>query len=200
MGDDCYTGVALTRDPSNGENIFYGEYLPNAQGEDVVAGIRTPKPISELEKEDPENYKKLIEIRETLEKHYKDIQDVEFTIENGVLYMLQTRRGKRTGSAALKIAVDMIKEGLITAEEAIARFEPAHLDQLLHPQFDGLALKKAEFLAKGIDASPGAAVGEVVFTADDAESLAKRLKRCPKFYMEVVMIAIRIPAHRPGPG
>jgi pyruvate,orthophosphate dikinase len=176
MGDGCYTGVAFTRDPSNGENIFYGEYLPNAQGEDVVAGIRTPKPINELGGEDADNYKKLMEIRDNLERHYKEMQDIEFTIENRTLYMLQTRTGKRTGAAALRIAVDMVKEGMITPEEAVKRFEPGHLDQLLHPQFDAVALKKAEFLAKGIDASPGAAVGEAVFNADDAEKLAEEGK------------------------
>ena len=169
MGNTCYTGVAFTRDASNGENKFYGEYLQNAQGEDVVAGIRTPKEIEELEKDEPELYKQLLDIRDKLEKHYKDMQDIEFTIENGILYMLQTRNGKRTGTAALKIAVDMVKEGLISEKEAVERFEPAHLDQILHPQFDKIALEKAEYLASGIDASPGAAVGEAVFTAEDAE-------------------------------
>ena len=177
MGKGCYTGVAFTRDPGNGENVFYGEYLENAQGEDVVAGIRTPKGISELEKEQPEIYKQLIEIREKLEKHYKDMQDIEFTVENGALYMLQTRNGKRTGTAALKIAVDMVKEKLITEKEAVARFEPEHLDQLLHPQFDEVALKKAECLANGLDASPGAAVGEVAFTAERAQELVEEGKK-----------------------
>ncbi len=171
MGDDSGTGVGFTRNPSTGEKEFYGEYLTNAQGEDVVAGIRTPKPISELEKEMPEVYKQLKEITERLEKHYRDVQDFEFTIEKGKLYMLQTRTGKRTPLAAVKIAVDMVEEGLITKEEAIMRVEPSQIDQLLHPIIDPKV--KVEPIAKGLPASPGAASGKVVFTADDAEEKAK---------------------------
>jgi len=171
MGDDSGTGVGFTRNPSTGEEEFYGEYLTNAQGEDVVAGIRTPKPISELEKEMPEVYKQLKEITKRLEKHYRDVQDFEFTIEKGKLYMLQTRTGKRTPLAAVKIAVDMVEEGLITKEEAIMRVEPSQIDQLLHPIIDPEV--KVEPIAKGLPASPGAASGKVVFTADDAERKAK---------------------------
>ncbi len=171
MGDDSGTGVGFTRNPSTGEEEFYGEYLTNAQGEDVVAGIRTPKPISELEKEMPEVYKQLKEITKRLEKHYRDVQDFEFTIEKGKLYMLQTRTGKRTPLAAVKIAVDMVEEGLITKEEAIMRVEPSQIDQLLHPIIDPKV--KVEPIAKGLPASPGAASGKVVFTADDAEEKAK---------------------------
>ncbi|MGB9677816.1 MAG: pyruvate, phosphate dikinase, partial [Candidatus Ratteibacteria bacterium] len=171
MGSDSGTGVGFTRNPSTGEKEFYGEYLTNAQGEDVVAGIRTPKPISELEKEMPEVYKQLREITDRLEKHYRDVQDFEFTIEKGKLYMLQTRTGKRTPLAAVKIAVDMVKEGLITKEEAIMRVEPSQIDQLLHPIIDPKA--KVEPVAKGLPASPGAASGKIVFTADKAEKLGK---------------------------
>lgn len=169
MGDDCATGVGFTRNPSTGAKEFYGEYLTNAQGEDVVAGIRTPKPITELAKEMPEVYQQLREITDRLEKHYRDVQDFEFTIERGKLYMLQTRTGKRTAFAAVKIAVDMVKEGLITKEEAITRVEPESLNQLLHPIFDPSF--KYEVLAKGLPASPGAAVGKVVFTSEDALTL-----------------------------
>jgi len=171
MGDDSGTGVGFTRNPSTGEEEFYGEYLTNAQGEDVVAGIRTPKPISELEREMPEVYKQLKEITKRLEKHYRDVQDFEFTIEKGKLYMLQTRTGKRTPLAAVKIAVDMVEEGLITKEEAIMRVEPSQIDQLLHPIIDPKV--KVEPVAKGLPASPGAASGKVVFTADEAEEKAK---------------------------
>ncbi|MFN4228068.1 MAG: pyruvate, phosphate dikinase [Candidatus Ratteibacteria bacterium] len=171
MGNDSGTGVGFTRNPSTGEKEFYGEYLTNAQGEDVVAGIRTPKPISELEKEMPEVYKQLREITDKLEKHYRDVQDFEFTIERGKLYMLQTRTGKRTPLAAVKIAVDMVKEGLITKEEAIMRVESSQIDQLLHPIIDPKA--KVEPIAKGLPASPGAASGKIVFTADKAEELGK---------------------------
>jgi len=165
-GRDSATGVAFTRNPSTGEKAHYGEYLRNAQGEDVVAGIRTPKDISELKEDMPEAWAELEEIFDTLEAHYKDVQDVEFTIENGDLYMLQTRTGKRTAKAAVKIAVDMVEEGLIDKETAINRVDPEQLDQLLHPSFDEEADK--EVLATGINASPGAAVGEVIFTADEA--------------------------------
>ncbi|MFW6013001.1 MAG: pyruvate, phosphate dikinase, partial [Candidatus Bipolaricaulota bacterium] len=165
-GPDSATGVAFTRNPSTGEKKYYGEYLLNAQGEDVVAGIRTPKDISTLKDDMPEAWEELEEIFETLEQHYKDVQDVEFTIENDDLYMLQTRTGKRTAKAAVKIAVDMVEEGLIDETTAISRVEPEQLDQLLHPSFDPDTDK--ETVAKGINASPGAAVGEVVFTADEA--------------------------------
>ncbi|SJZ36734.1 pyruvate phosphate dikinase [Trichlorobacter thiogenes] len=185
MGEDCATGVAFTRDPSTGDNYFYGEYLVNAQGEDVVAGIRTPQPINNHQKkpgdlpsmEDvlPECYKQLADIRNILEKHYKDMQDIEFTIEKGKLFMLQTRNGKRTATAAIKVAVDMVQEGLIDEKTAVLRVAPSQLDQLLHPSLDPKAEKKV--IAKGLPASPGAAGGTVVFTADEAEELAKNGKK-----------------------
>ncbi|MFM9873233.1 MAG: pyruvate, phosphate dikinase, partial [Fimbriimonadaceae bacterium] len=170
-GDDCGTGVAFTRDPSTGESYLFGEYLMNAQGEDVVAGVRTPVPISELEKQNPEVYKNFTDTCAVLEKHYKDMQDLEFTIEHGKLYMLQCRNGKRTGPAAVRIAVEMVKEGLISKEEAIQRVTGSHLDQLLHPRIDPSVLDDAVELAKGLPASPGAAVGTVVFTANKAAEL-----------------------------
>jgi pyruvate,orthophosphate dikinase len=166
MGDDCATGVGFTRNPSTGEKVFYGEYLTNAQGEDVVAGIRTPRPIADLEKEMPAVFKQLKEITSRLEKHYRDVQDFEFTIEKGKLYMLQTRNGKRTAHAAVKIAVDMVKEKLITKDEALLRVDPDSLNQLLHPILD--PKEKYEAVAQGLPASPGAAVGKVVFTSEDA--------------------------------
>ena len=175
MGPDSATGVGFTRNPATGEKELYGEYLVNAQGEDVVAGIRTPRPISELEKEMPQVYKELKETVELLEKHYKDVQDFEFTIEKGILYLLQTRTGKRTAQAAVKIAHDMVEEGLITKEEAILRIEPSQLEQLLHRRIDPNA--KVEVLAKGLPASPGAATGSVVFTADRAVELANEGRR-----------------------
>ena len=181
MGSDCATGVAFTRDPSTGENYFYGEFLVNAQGEDVVAGIRTPQPINRDKHKDgilpsmeevmPECYGQLVKIRDILEKHYKDMQDIEFTVETGVLYMLQTRNGKRTAPAAIKTAVDMVKEGLIDERTAVLRVAPSQLDQLLHPCLDPNAEKT--IIAKGLPASPGAVSGCVVFTADEAESEAK---------------------------
>ena len=181
MGDDCATGVAFTRDPSTGENIFYGEYLKNAQGEDVVAGIRTPQPINisgkreeqmtSLEEEMSDQYGELVDIYKKLEGHYKEMQDIEFTIQNEKLWMLQTRTGKRTAFAAVKIAVDMVGENLIDTEEAVMRLDPAQVDQLLHPMIDPDA--KRTVIAKGLPASPGAAVGKVVFTANDAEKEAK---------------------------
>ncbi len=181
MGDDCATGVAFTRDPSTGDNYFYGEYLVNAQGEDVVAGIRTPQPINNHQKKPgdlpsmeevlPECYAQLANIRQILEKHYKDMQDIEFTIEKGKLFMLQTRNGKRTANAAIKVAVDMVKEGLIDEKTAVLRVQPSQLDQLLHPSLDPKAEKK--IIAKGLPASPGAASGAVIFTADEAEAAAK---------------------------
>jgi pyruvate,orthophosphate dikinase len=168
------TGVAFTRDPATGENVLYGEYLLAAQGEDVVAGIRTPKPIAELEKEMPEVYKQLLEVREKLEKHYRDMQDLEFTIEDGKLYLLQTRTGKRTGFAAVRIAVEMEREGLITKEEAILRIDPAEqVYQLLQPIFDPEEKRKAKVIAKGLAAGPGAATGRIVFFPDDAVRMAK---------------------------
>ena len=184
MGDDCATGVGFTRNPSTGEKAFYGEYLTNAQGEDVVAGIRTPKPITELGKDMPLAYEQLREITTKLEQHYKDIQDFEFTIEKGKLYMLQTRNGKRTAFAAVKVAVDMFKEGLLTKDEALMRVEPNQINQLLHPIFDPKT--KYEVLAKGLPASPGAAVGKVVFTSEEAVTqgdtdkvILVRLETCP---------------------
>ena len=168
LGDTSGTGVAFTRNPATGEKELYGEYLMNAQGEDVVAGIRTPNPISTLKEVMPDCYNEFVNICRTLENHYKDMQDMEFTIENGKLFMLQTRSGKRTGAAALKIAVDLVSEGMITKEEALLRVEPKLLDQLLHPAFDEKALKSAEVIAKGLAASPGAATGKIYFTAEDA--------------------------------
>ncbi|MBW7572791.1 pyruvate, phosphate dikinase [Caproiciproducens faecalis] len=168
-GDKSGTGVAFTRNPATGEKALFGEYLINAQGEDVVAGIRTPSPISHLQQDMPEVYNQFAEIANNLEKHYTDMQDMEFTIENGKLYMLQTRNGKRTAAAALKVAVDLVDEGMISEEEAVLRVEPKQLDSLLHPQFDATAIKKAKAIGKGLAASPGAACGRVVFSAEDAK-------------------------------
>ncbi len=169
MGDDCGTGVAFTRNPSTGEKSLYGEFLMNAQGEDVVAGIRTPQTIDQLQKVMPEAYNQIIEIATTLEKHNQDMQDLEFTIEKGKLYMLQTRNGKRTAQAAIKIAVDLYDQGLCTREEALLKVEPSQLESLLHPQFEPTHLKNQKVLAKGLPASPGAASGKVYFTAEDAK-------------------------------
>jgi pyruvate,orthophosphate dikinase len=174
MGDTSGTGVGFTRDPATGERVLYGEYLINAQGEDVVAGIRTPEPISHLEQQMPSVYRQLVEITMRLERHYKDMQDFEFTIQEGKLYMLQTRNGKRTGPAAVRIAVEMTGEGLIDKRAAVMRVAPAQLDQLLHPVFDGASLKSLTRLTQGIAASPGAAVGRVSFTADDAVHAAAK--------------------------
>ena len=174
MGDDCGTGVAFTRDPSTGEKKLMGEFLTNAQGEDVVAGVRTPMPIAEMENKFPAAYAKFTEICAKLENHYRDMQDMEFTVENQKLYMLQTRNGKRTAQAALKIACDLVDEGMRTEEEAVAMIDPRNLDTLLHPQFDVAALKAATPLGRGLGASPGAACGKVVFTADDAVAWAER--------------------------
>lgn len=178
MGEDSGTGVAFTRDPASGDNIFYGEYLFNAQGEDVVAGTRTPHPISELKKEDPKIYKQLDDFRKILEKHYKDMMDIEFTIQQGKLWMLQCRVGKRTGFAAIKMAVDMVKEKLISREDAIGRIEPNQLNQLLRPIFDQTEKNKAisggRLLAKGLNAGPGAASGKVALSAEDAEQMASK--------------------------
>jgi pyruvate,orthophosphate dikinase len=165
--------VGFTRNPATGEKVFYGEFLENAQGEDVVAGIRTPHPISELEKWNPEVYRQLHEITTMLEKHYRDVQDFEYTIQDGKLYMLQTRNGKRTGPAAVRIAVEMVEEGLLNKKEAVLRVDPQQLDQLLHPVLDPASKKTLTLLAKGLPASPGAAVGTIVFTADDAVEKAK---------------------------
>ena len=173
-GDNSGTGVAFTRNPATGEKKLFGEYLINAQGEDVVAGVRTPSPIAHLQEQMPDVYQQFADIADRLEKHYKDMQDMEFTIENGKLYMLQTRNGKRTAAAALKIAVDLVKEGMIDEEEAVLRVEPKQLDSLLHPQFDAEAVKKAEVIGKGLAASPGAACGKVVFTAEDAKEWHER--------------------------
>ena len=173
LGDTSATGVGFTRDPATGEKVFYGEFLVNAQGEDVVAGIRTPQPIHDLEKIMPAAYKQLRTITDSLEKHYRDMQDFEFTIEDGTLYMLQTRNGKRTGPAAVRVAVEMAEEGMIDQKEAVLRVAPNQLDQLLHPVFDAPSLKKLTLVANGIAASPGAAVGRCAFSADDAVELAK---------------------------
>ena len=169
-GDTSGTGVAFTRNPATGEKALFGEYLINAQGEDVVAGIRTPSPISHLEQQMPEVYHQFVDIANKLEQHYKDMQDMEFTIEDGKLYMLQTRNGKRTAEAALKIAVDLVDEGMIDRKEAVLRVDPKQLDSLLHPQFDPDALKAATPIGRGLAASPGAACGQVVFTAQDAQN------------------------------
>ena len=174
MGDTSGTGVAFTRDPATGNNALYGEYLMNAQGEDVVAGIRTPQKIATLEQVMPDVYKQFVDTCELLEKHYKDMQDIEFTIEDGKLFLLQTRAGKRTAQAALKVAVDQVKEGLITKEEALARIEPGSLDQLLHKGFDPEALEKATPIATGLGASPGAGYGKVYFTAEEAQAANER--------------------------
>jgi pyruvate,orthophosphate dikinase len=168
MGDDCGTGVAFTRDPATGEKKLMGEFLKNAQGEDVVAGVRTPMPIAQMEQEFPEAFAQFKEVCQTLENHYRDMQDMEFTVENKKLYMLQTRNGKRTAQAALKIACDLVDEGMRTEEEAVAMIDPRNLDTLLHPQFDAAALKAATPVAKALGASPGAACGKIVFTAEDA--------------------------------
>ena len=168
MGDDCGTGVAFTRDPATGEKKLMGEFLTNAQGEDVVAGVRTPMPIAQMAEKFPEAFAEFQEVCKTLENHYRDMQDMEFTVEHGKLYMLQTRNGKRTAQAALKIACDLVDEGMRTEQEAVLMIDPRNLDTLLHPQFDAKALKAATPIGKGLGASPGAACGKIVFTADDA--------------------------------
>ena len=176
MGDGSGTGVAFTRNPSTGENVLYGEYLMNAQGEDVVAGIRTPQPIAQLEEQNAEVYAQFVAITKKLEKHYKDMQDMEFTIEKGKLYMLQTRNGKRTAKAALKIAVDLVNEGMIDEKQALLMIDPAQLDALLHPTFDDAAIKKAKVIGEALPASPGAACGKIVFTAEKAKEDGKKNK------------------------
>ena len=173
MGDDCGTGVAFTRNPATGEKKLYGEYLLNAQGEDVVAGIRTPQPIATLAEAMPEVYDQFVKTANILENHYRDMQDMEYTIEHGKLFMLQTRNGKRTAAAALKIAVDLVDEGMLTPDEAVLKVEPKQLDSLLHPNFDAAALKAAKAIAQGLPASPGAACGQIFFTAEDAVEAAK---------------------------
>ncbi len=183
MGDDSGTGVAFSRNPATGENELYGEYLFNAQGEDVVAGIRTPQPIAHLQQDNPEIYEQFKKVTKILEKHYRDMQDMEFTIEKGKLYMLQTRNGKRTAQAALKIAIDMVKEGLINEKEAVLMVEPKSLDALLHKGFDQKALKEAKPITKGLNASPGAACGQVVFSAE-------RAKECKAQGMKVVLVRL----------
>jgi len=195
MGNDCATGVAFSRNPGNGENAFYGEYLVNAQGEDVVAGIRTPAPINKysqseynkhlttLEEAMPEIYKELVCYRNRLERHYRDMQDIEFTIEKGRLFILQCRIGKRNGPAAVRMAVDMVNERLCTKEEAVMRVTPAQLDELLHPIIDPKAEKDAKVIAKGLPAGPGGASGQIVFTANDAvewKKLGKKSFLCAK--------------------
>ena len=174
MGDDCGTGVAFTRDPATGKKGLFGEFLTNAQGEDVVAGVRTPMHINQMEEKFPEAYEEFLDVCKILENHYRDMQDMEFTVENGKLFMLQTRNGKRTAQAALKIACDLVDEGMRTEEEAIEMIDPRNLDTLLHPQFDAKALKEAEPIGRGLGASPGAACGRVVFSAEDAVEWANR--------------------------
>jgi pyruvate,orthophosphate dikinase len=170
-GEESGTGVVFTRNPSTGEKEVYGEYLANAQGEDVVAGIRTPQPVEVLQREMPDAYRQLLDTLRRLEENYRDMQDTEFTVEDGTLYMLQTRAAKRTAAAALRAAVDMVDEGLISREEAVARIDPTQLDQLLHPRIDPASAPKP--VAKGLNASPGAACGGIVFDADTAEEKAK---------------------------
>jgi pyruvate,orthophosphate dikinase len=173
MGADSGTGVAFTRDPATGENLFYGEFLMNAQGEDVVAGIRTPLPIAELERENPKVYRQLLKVRRTLERHYREMMDIEFTIQQGTLYMLQCRVGKRTATAAARIAVEMVDERLISPKQALLRVEPERLNELLRPVFDAGAEAQAgregRLLAKGLNAGPGAATGVIAFHPEDAE-------------------------------
>ena len=177
MGDTSGTGVAFTRNPSTGAKGIYGEYLINAQGEDVVAGIRTPQPITRLEQDLPECYEEFLNIANRLEQHYRDMQDMEFTIENGRLFFLQTRNGKRTAPAALQIACDLVDEGMITSEEAVSRIEAKSLDQLLHPTFDPDALKNGTVIGQALPASPGAAAGKVYFTAEEAKEAHERGER-----------------------
>ena len=198
MGDTSGTGVAFTRNPSTGENKLYGEYLINAQGEDVVAGIRTPQAIATLKDVMPEVYEQFAKIADTLEKHYRDMQDMEYTIERGKLYMLQTRNGKRTAAAALKIAVDLVNEGMISKEEAVLKVEPKQLDALLHPQFDASALKAAKVIATGLAASPGAACGQVYFTAAEATAAAQSGQKVVLVRLETSPEDIEGMAHAQG--
>ncbi|MGN0995749.1 MAG: pyruvate, phosphate dikinase [Candidatus Ventricola sp.] len=198
MGDTSGTGVAFTRDPSTGEKKLYGEYLINAQGEDVVAGIRTPQKIETLKEVMPEVYDQFVTIAKTLENHYRDMQDMEYTIERGKLYMLQTRNGKRTAAAALKIAVDLVNEGMITTNEAVLKVEPKQLDALLHPQFDAKALKAAKPIAEGLAASPGAACGMVYFTAEEATTASKEGKKVVLVRLETSPEDIEGMAHSQG--
>ncbi|MFW5814045.1 MAG: pyruvate, phosphate dikinase, partial [Spirochaetota bacterium] len=177
LGDDSGTGVAFSRDPSTGKKVFYGEYLMNAQGEDVVAGIRTPMALKTLQKKDKKIYDQLVDVKDRLEAHYKDMQDIEFTIQQGSLYLLQTRNGKRTGAAAIKIAVDLVGEKKVDRETAITRVTPDQLDQVFHPQIDPKSKKTTKAVAKGLNASPGAAAGLVVFTAEEAAEWKKQGKQ-----------------------
>ena len=181
MGDDCGTGVAFSRNPATGENKIFGEFLMNAQGEDVVAGIRTPQSMDKLKEVNEKACNDFARYAHRLEAHYKDMQDMEFTIEHGKLYILQTRNGKRTANAALKIAVDLVKEGQITEKEAVLRIEPKQLEQLLHPNFNQESLKSAKIIAKGLPASPGAATGKVVFSAERAAELAASRRKRTSF-------------------
>ena len=176
------TGVAFTRNPSTGAKGIYGEYLINAQGEDVVAGVRTPQPITQLEQDMPECYREFIDLAMKLEDHYRDMQDMEFTIEEGKLYFLQTRNGKRTAQAAIRIACDLVDEGKITPQEAVLRIDAKSLDQVLHPTFDTEALKAGEVIGEALPASPGAAAGKIVFTAEDAKRLVKENKKNVSFW------------------
>ena len=196
MGDDCGTGVAFTRDPATGANGLFGEFLTNAQGEDVVAGVRTPMHISEMEEKFPEAFAQFKEVCKTLENHYRDMQDMEFTVEHGKLFMLQTRNGKRTAQAALKIACDLVDEGMRTEEEAVAMIDPRNLDTLLHPQFDAKALKAATPLGKGLGASPGAACGKVVFWLSDAEAWNAKRGRLFLFVLETPEDITGMKCHR----
>ena len=185
MGEDCGTGVAFTRDPATGEKKLMGEFLTNAQGEDVVAGVRTPMPIAQMAEKFPSAYAQFKNVCEILENHYHDMQDMEFTVENEKLYMLQTRNGKRTAQAALQIAVDLVAEGHKTKAEAVSMIDPRNLDTLLHPQFDVKALKKATPMGKGLGASPGAACGQVVFSAEDAEAWNEAGKKVVLVRLEI---------------
>ena len=198
MGNTSGTGVAFTRDPATGEKKLFGEYLINAQGEDVVAGIRTPQKIAKLAEDMPEVYKQFVEIATKLENHYRDMQDMEYTIERGKLYMLQTRNGKRTAAAAIKIAVDLVNEGMITTDEAVLKVEPKQLDALLHPQFDAAALKQAKAIAEGLAASPGAACGMIYFTAEEAVAAAKTGKKVVLVRQETSPEDIEGMAHSQG--
>ena len=199
MGDDCGTGVAFTRNPATGEKKLMGEFLTNAQGEDVVAGVRTPMPIQEMAEKFPEAFAQFEQVCKTLEDHYRDMQDMEFTVEHGKLYMLQTRNGKRTAAAALKIACDLVDEGMIDEKKAVSMIDPRNLDTLLHPQFDPDALKKASPVGTALPASPGAACGKIVFTADDAKEWANRGEKVVLVRLETSPEDIEgmVAAHRP---
>lgn len=192
LNENSGTGVAFTRDPATGEKALFGEYLINAQGEDVVAGVRTPSPISKLAEDMPEVYKQFVEIANRLENHYRDMQDMEFTIENGKLYMLQTRNGKRTAAAALKIAVDLVKEGMITEKEAVLRVEPKQLDALLHPQFDTKALKAATPIGKGLAASPALPAARSYLRLKTRRNGSKRARRSSWYALRPLLRTSRV--------